>query len=261
MSHDNRNNNYDPLQAQLQGQAELQAQLEAQLQAQGQGQGQAQGQAEDQSQSQHQDSENLNLNGNGNANGNLNVDLNGNGNFNANGNYNDNSNVNENVNHTDVSVCVTVDTPPLIDMSDLSQTGAQINIPEAVTQYVDGGGNNVLFQLDQINNLQSNGHVGSPTISYDGGGAASIPGLGGLELGGGQGFTINTHIHGGDVRSDVGPAGDNAVTTADASVQSTVDAFSQSIVLGANLQYNQFTVSVVGHDSMTATHGDIHNHS
>lgn len=260
MSHDNRNNNYDPLQAQLQGQAELQAQLEAQLQAQAQGQGQGQAQAEHQSQSQHQDSENLN--GNGNANGNLNVDLNGNGNYNANGNcnsnsnYNDNSNVNENVNHTDVSVSVTVDTPPLIDMSGLDQTGAQINIPEAVTQYVDGGGNNVLFQLDQINNLQSNGNVGSPSISYSG-----SPGLDGLEHGGGQGFSIDTHIHGGDANSDVGPAGDNAVTTADASVHSTVDAFSQSIVLGANLQYNQFTMSVVGHDNMSATHGDIHNHS
>jgi hypothetical protein len=42
------------------------------------------------------------------------------------------------------------------------------------------------------------------------------------------------------------------------SAAATVDAFTQSIVLGANIQNNSFTLTITGHDS-TVTAGDAHH--
>lgn len=39
--------------------------------------------------------------------------------------------------------------------------------------------------------------------------------------------------------------------TTDASSTQMLDAFTESIVLGANIQYNNFNLSVVGHDLTT----------
>jgi hypothetical protein len=54
--------------------------------------------------------------------------------------------------------------------------------------------------------------------------------------------------------SDNGQLG-NIANTADASAHSAVDAFTQSIVLGANIQTNTFSLTVVGHDVTSADHG------
>ena len=48
--------------------------------------------------------------------------------------------------------------------------------------------------------------------------------------------------------------------TANTSAAATIDAFTQSIVLGANLQNNSFTATIAGHDQ-TTTAGEIHAHS
>jgi hypothetical protein len=42
------------------------------------------------------------------------------------------------------------------------------------------------------------------------------------------------------------------------SAAANVDAFTQSIVLGANIQNNSFTLAITGHDS-TVTAGDAHH--
>ena len=161
---DDNNDAQKQLEAQLQGQAELQGQL----------QGQGQGQGEHQDQSQYSDNSNLN--------GNLNCD--------SNSNDNANCNVNANYNTSDTNVTVDVSVadqtalcsqPSAIDMSNLSiempdNQGIANLMPSNVYQTIDGTGdnaNNVTFNLDQVNNLVSNGTASDITN----GDHASISGL------------------------------------------------------------------------------------
>jgi len=144
--HDDKDDLQKQLQAQLQGQAEIQAQ------------GQAQG--EHQSQSQYQDSSNCNVNGNLNCN--------------ANANESANCNINANYNSSTTTVCVDVKVSDQIESSPqaaaIDMSSLQINMPdnhgianlmpENIYQTIDGTGdnaNNVTFNLDQVNNLVSNG--------------------------------------------------------------------------------------------------------
>src|SRR6478752_2867223 len=144
--------NDDDLLKQLQAQAQAQGELQAQLQGQVQGQGQ----------SQSQESSNCNLNGN------VNCD--------SNSNDNSNCNYNANVNYSSTSVCVDVkvsdqicESPQqaAIDMSclkiDMPCNDGIVNLmPENIYQTINGtgdGANNVTFNLDQVNNMVSNGYV------------------------------------------------------------------------------------------------------
>ena len=45
--------------------------------------------------------------------------------------------------------------------------------------------------------------------------------------------------------------GDGASVAADAAASITQDAFTQSIVMGANIQFNSVTLSIVGNDSIS----------
>jgi len=226
----------------------LQAQLEAQAQAQGeiQGQLQGQGQGEHQSQSQHQDSENCNVNGNLNCN--------------ANANDNANCNVNANYNTSNTTVCVDVkvsdqicESPQqaAIDMSCLKidmpcNEGIANLMPENTYQTISGDGenaNNVVFNLDQVNNLVNNGEVSCVSNGYN----ATVSGLtGGDTVGIGNGESDWD----GKVASS---NGDGAAFTQSLDHAGAVDAISQSIVLGANVQLNNLTFT--GHDSVVADHG------
>ena len=227
----------DPFQAQAQ--AEAQAQLEAQLQAQGQGQHQGQGQW----QSSDNWNGNGNLNGNGNFNGNANE--NANGNLNANGNFNGNANENVNVNSTtvDVKVDVQASVSPLISADD--NQGSLLYIPQAFNQHIDwnqngqgDGGAQTEIALDQINSLVAsntaydihNADYSSATTTAENEGGASVTG----------GITQ------GDLST--------GALTANTSTAATADAFTQSIVLGANLQNNTFSATIAGHDSHVETH-------
>jgi hypothetical protein len=233
--------NDDPFQAQLQAEAQAQAQLEAQLQAQLQGQGQHQGQG--QGQDQYQSSENANWNANGNLNGNLN----GNANYNANENYNANANANENVNVNATCVSVKVDVQasvtPLIGAD--GNEGNVIYIPQTFNQAIDwsqtgagDGGAQTEIALDQINSL-----VASNT-AYDihnadwSSAVTSAENCGGAQVDGG--------IHQGDLST--------GALTANTSTGATADAFTQSIVLGSNLQNNTFSATIAGHDSHVEVH-------
>ena len=229
--------NDDPFQAQAQ--AEAQAQLEAQLQAQGQGQHQGQGQW----QSSDNWNGNGNLNGNGNFNGNANE--NANGNLNANGNFNGNANENVNVNSTsvDVKVDVSACVSPLISADDNS--GSLHYIPQTFNQMIDwgqtgagDGGAQTEIALDQINSLVAsneasyihNSDNSTASLSSENEGAASVDG----------------GIHQGDLST--------GALTANTSTNATADAFTQSIVLGANLQNNSFSATIAGHDSHVEVH-------
>jgi hypothetical protein len=264
---------------QFQAQAELQAQLEAQLQAQlqgqgqgqhqgqGQGQGQAQGQGQGQAQGQGQwqsaalysDSSNWNANGNLNLNGNANLNANGNLNGNANVNYNHNSNTVE----VKVDVDVDVDATPQndndaidIDYLAIYDLDGQLFInPDNVNQNASGDGNDVAFNVDQINNLVDNDGAYATVSNYAlvGYGVAGTAGDGADEAEGtGIAFSMKAEATGGEssidgVESTVGDArevSDLADASADAAASNS--AFNQNIVMGANLQFNQIDLQIAG---------------
>ena len=235
--------NDDDLLKQLQAQAQAQGELQAQLQGQGQGQGQGQ--------SQSQESSNCNLNGN------VNCD--------SNSNDNSNCNYNANVNYSSTSVCVDVkvsdqicESPQqaAIDMSclkiDMPCNDGIVNLmPENIYQTINGTGdyaNNVTFNLDQVNNMVSNGYVSG----VSNGDCAEVSCLSG-------GNTVGIGNHGGDWDGSVGSHnGDGASFTQSLDHAGAVDAISQSIVLGANVQLNNLTFT--GHDSVVADHGSTAHH-
>src|SRR6478752_6700500 len=210
-------------------QLEAQAQAQGELQAQAQGQGQGEGQSQCQTQSS------------------------------------DNCNVNANYNTSSTTVCVDVkvsdqvcESPQqaAIDMShlDICAPGNQgiINLmPENIYQTINGtgdGANNVVFNLDQVNNLVSNGQVSCVSNGL----GATVDNLSG-------GNTVGIGNHNGDWDGSVGSHnGDGASFTQSLDHAGAVDAISQSIVLGANVQLNNLTFT--GHDSVVADHGSTAHH-
>ena len=236
---DDNNDAQKQLDAQLQGQAELQGQL----------QGQGQGQGEHQSQTQSSDNSNIN--------GNLNCDSNANDN--ANCNVNANYNTSDTTVTVDVSVAdqtATTSQPSAIDMGDLQiympdNQGIVNLMPENIYQTIDGtgdGANNVVFNLDQVNNLVSNGTASDITNGQN----ASISGLTG-------GDTVGIGNHGDTWDGDVGSGnGRGASFTQSLDHAGAVDALTQSIVLGSNTQLNNLTFT--GHDSVVADHGSTASH-
>ena len=204
-----------------------------QNQDQGQGQGEGQGQLSLQGQGQAQAQVAADLNGN----------LNGNGNFNADGNLN--GNLNDNVNHnTDsVSVDVSVDASVTPIIGDLCDATA-IYLPQNISQEFHAGGTDTGIALDQINSLVADNSA-SHVWNSDG---SSVSHSGASETGG---VTV------GDIsQGDLATGQLQGATSATA----TVDAFTQSIVLGANIQNNSFTLAITGHES-TVTAGDAGHHS
>ncbi len=217
------------------------------MQAQAQGQGQGEGQ----SQCQTQSSDNCNVNGNLNCN--------------SNANDNANCNVNANYNTSSTTVCVDVkvsdqvsESPQqaAIDMSHLDicapNNDGIINLmPENIYQTISGdgdGANNVVFNLDQVNNLVSNGSA----HDISNGGYATVSSLYGGDVNG-------IGNHGNQWEGDVGSHnGDGAAFSQSLDHAGAVDAISQSIVLGANVQLNNLTFT--GHDSVVADHGSSAHH-
>ena len=198
-----------------------------QNQDQGQGQGQAQAQIA------------ADLNGNLNGNGNGNV--NGNGNLNVDGNLN--GNLNDNVNHnTDsVSVDVSVDagiTPLIGGLSDATA----LSLPQDISQSFAHGGTDTAIALDQINSLVADNSA-CGVWNSDGSHVSN------------SGATEGGSVQVGDVTQGALATGQLQGAT---SAAATVDAFTQSIVLGANIQNNSFTLTITGHDS-AVTAGDTHH--
>lgn len=249
------------LQGQGQGQLNLQGQGQGQLNLQGQGQGQGQGQ--DQHETQTASQALYNTSDNSSDNNNDNGNWNGNGNLNANANFDHNDNdvhnkvdnaVDNHVENTvdskvNVDVKVGLDlhatglSSPVIDMHDMSHFSDSLIMPQVVNQTLSGDGNQ--FNIDQVNNLVNNGHVDNADVSFTGG-------TGG-ETSHGDGFSMDGKAFGGDSSADHSHVGDvtgasASGITAHADAALTQSAFTQTITLGANIQFNSLTMQVAGHD-------------
>jgi len=110
-----------------------------------------------------------------------------------------------------------------------------------------GDGANTEIALDQINSLVSNGTATGDLVTNDGTTFTAYTG----DATGGDTTGINGDA--ASIGSSLSAAANGAVT-ADGHAGNTIDAFTQSIVLGANTQLNNFSTSIVGHDA--ATHAD-----
>jgi hypothetical protein len=254
----------DQDQKQDQTQAELQAQLQGQ--AQGQAQGQGQFQFAVQSVDTKVDSENKNDNENDNENKNDNENENENENKNEVKNEVDNeldnkvdndvdnkienSIENKVENTVEVKVDVKVDLDldaferpadnDVIDIDSISDIDCSVVMPDAVSQTM-GNGNQ--FNIDQVNNLCDKDFLWSAEVKNDGK------------------FDVEQKAEGGDnkfddpkvdVRMDDGnTVGDGLQATADGIA--SLEAFTQNIVMGANIQFNSIEIAAAG---TTVTDGD-----
>ena len=127
-------------------------------------------------------------------------------------------------------------------------------MPENIYQTISGDGhnaNNVVFNLDQVNNLVSNGSVSC----VENGNNASVS-----NLTGGDSVGIGNYGHGSGWEGDVGTQnGAGAAFSQSLDGAGAIDAIGQSIVLGANVQLNNLTFT--GHDSVVADHGSHADHT
>jgi hypothetical protein len=248
-----RNDDQDQNQDQDQKQAELQAQLQGQAQGQAQGQGQGQW--------QFALSENENKNDNDNDNENKNENENSNELKNEVDNKLDNSvdnkvensvdndiknNIENNIeNKVEVAVDVKID----LDLSALPEDNDTIDIdtihhiygsvvmPDVVTQDMKGDGNQI--NIDQVNNIVDNDFLWDPDVRYDGKGDFKQDAW----ADGGHVKMDDTKV---DIGGDGGTFGDTLTTSADAVVNQ--EAFTQNIVMGANIQFNSIEMNVAGHN-------------
>lgn len=219
--------------------------------------------------------ENANFNGNGNGNGNLNG--NGNGNLNGNLNANEavNANINGNVNYNHSETNVDVDTkvkvdldiegklslePPSIEDAYNTTIEDSIYIPDPgcgtyvlangegssaaiyngdVFNFGNGEGTQTVFDLTQANTLADIDALAGASVSSTASGFSSSM----YDIGGGGKVDIGDGIGEGD---DILHATNNVSASADAAA--TLSAFNQNIVMGANIQYNSASQSVIGGD-------------
>jgi hypothetical protein len=194
---------------------------------QNQNQSQSNQEQQQQREQQQQEQSAYNSNCNDNHNANCNTD------YNANGNANCNANENVNLNSTCVSVSVDVSanvTPLIGDLSDANVLYMPQNINFAA---ITGNGNE--FALDQLNSLVANNTADGNSVSN-------------FACGDSYTATNDGSAHAGDIiQGDLA----TGAMTANTSTAATVDAFTQSIVLGANLQNNSFTATIAGGDQTT----------
>jgi hypothetical protein len=138
--------------------------------------------------------------------------------------------------------------------------GSMLFMPQDITQNISGdgsyegggpGGTNTEIALDQVNSLADDGSVHGASVDSLAGGV-----LDGDHVNvGGSTDTIGSggdHSGSGEADAGTGTISGTATSTGQ------LDAFTQSIVLGANIQYNNFNLSVVGHDAITNL-GDGHH--
>ena len=258
---DPREDHKDPRddQNQSQDQDQKQANLQAQLQGQGELQGQGQGQVQLAVQSLDSKSENDNDNDNKNYNSNSNrsdvdnkldndVDNKVDNKLDNNVDNDLDNKVENRVENTvdnkvnvDVNVDLDLDlkadglSSPVIDLHGIHGIDSSLIMPDVVDQWMQGNGNQ--FNIDQVNNLVDNDTVYDPKVTF---------------YGGDSDFSIDAKMIGGDVKFDaeigdvIGDSATGAIASADASL--TQEAFTQTITLGANIQFNSLTMNVAGDD-------------
>lgn len=142
----------------------------------------------------------------------------------------------------------------IIDASSLSVDclqGLQFLNADVVNQDVSGSGNDNAFHVDQINNLVDNDYVSCPDVSFCGGNGGD--GYGYYYPGGDAGtFTLTATATSAAATSSgnfasVGDDGSvSGAGNATSSASAVADAFSQTIVMGANVQFNSMDLNVHG---------------
>jgi len=152
-----------------------------------------------------------------------------------------------------------LDLQPAIDVDHLD--GILFQMPDDVNQQVYGNGTATNFNVDQVNNLVDNDTLSNPTVSYNAGYDTGVAvGIHG-DAEASPGFSMDAKAEGGYAKIEDADAkmhdGSGASVAADAAASITQDAFTQSIVMGANIQFNSVTVNVAGHDVITASDSDV----
>ena len=179
--------------------------------------------------------------------------------------------MNENVNHIETTVTTVVDVNLSLDESMLGDTTTTYNtmndqdvidieqiqdihnsivMPDAVNQSTVNGNN---FNLDQVSNLQDNDTLNNPTVSFNGSGVdgcgyccASPDAAGDFSMTAfAWGGTASSSLTGGITGDDGNFAG---IGAARADAVLSQEAFTQSIAMGANIQFNSVDLQVVGGD-------------
>jgi hypothetical protein len=125
----------------------------------------------------------------------------------------------------------------VIDIDDIKDITGSVVMPDAVAQDLKGDGN--LFNIDQVNNLVDHDYLNDPKVSnYDGKFEVDIE-----KLDGGKSEAKVDDI---DIKDSVATEVGNATATADAIA--SVEAFTQNIVMGANIQLNEINITNAGDD-------------
>ncbi len=101
-----------------------------------------------------------------------------------------------------------------------------------------GEGNDTLFNISQVSEITDNDTLHNPQVNSSAGWDQELHGQGG-------------EAHGG------GDFGERGTGTAKADGVAQMEAFTQNIVMGANIQYNGVDISVVGGNSSVTDGGDI----
>jgi hypothetical protein len=101
-----------------------------------------------------------------------------------------------------------------------------------------GDGNDGMFNLSQVSEMMDKDVLIRPEVTND------------------AWFEQDAHAHGGEAYS-AEHIGDRSSATTTADGAATLEAFTQNIVMGSNIQYNNIDLSVVGGDSTVNDSGDI----
>ena len=143
--------------------------------------------------------------------------------------------------------------PDSIDIDSISQISNSIIMPDVVWQSVTTGN---AFNLDQVNNLTDNDTLSSPNVSYNAGGLADDCCYScGSDPNSVGDFTMSASAVGGTASASIGSlSGDDgdfgSSGTAAAGASINQEAFTQSIVQGANIQFNSVEMTVGSGDAL-----------
>lgn len=143
-----------------------------------------------------------------------------------------------------------------IDASELINVAGTLDMEDfdldvdAIASSFNGPGNDWAFDVNQTNDLVDNDAVTGTYATYVGSGwnapFQSVSAAGGYA---GAGDGVGTIVGNGVANSNGGDGAILGSSAASADAIASASAFSNSIVVGANLQVNNFTATVVGGDS------------
>jgi hypothetical protein len=123
----------------------------------------------------------------------------------------------------------------VIDIDYIRDIDCSVIMPDVVTQTLTGNGNQ--FNIDQVNNICDKDQLWNPSVSN----GAEFKQDGWAE--GGDAKFDDPKV---DIEADGATFGDGLAVSADGIVSQ--EAFTQNIVMGANIQFNSIDMSVAGND-------------